>query len=112
MNFWATWCDSCKEEKPYLYSLYSNLKQSPGFVFVSILYNDDINNALQYEKANSFNFPVFTDPGGKAAWSYGLTGVPESFIIDKSGRLKDKVIGPMDWSSPQVAVYFQNLLKE
>lgn len=112
VNFWATWCDSCKEEKPYMASLYSNLKENPDFAFVSILYNDDINNALEYERKNSYDFPVFIDPGGKAAVSYGLTGVPESFIIDKNGKLKDKVIGPMDWSAPQVALYFQNLLKE
>ena len=112
VNFWATWCPSCVEEKPYMLYLVSLLRDSPDFRFVSILYRDDINNALMYQKSHSAVFPVYMDPQGKAALSYGLTGVPESFVIDKTGILREKVIGPENWASPQVLGYFQSLLRE
>lgn len=112
VNFWATWCASCAEEKPHLFSLYSRLKDNPDFRFVSILFRDDINKALMFQKAHSMAFPVYLDPGGEAAFSYGLTGVPETFIIDKQGILRKKIIGPENWASPQVLAYFRDLLED
>jgi cytochrome c biogenesis protein CcmG/thiol:disulfide interchange protein DsbE len=116
VNFWATWCDSCKEEKPYMLRLYSLLKDNPDFRFVSILYKDDMKKAIAYEQANFVSFPVFSDPGGAAAISYGLTGVPESYIVDKNGMLREKIVGPLvgpnNWSSPRSQAFFRDLLNE
>ncbi len=112
LNFWATWCPPCREEVPSLSSLYSRFKGNPDFKLVSVVYNDDPAGARQFLAANHFDFPVYSDPGGMAAVQYGLTGVPETSIIDKKGILQGRVIGPMDWNSPEVVSDINNLLRE
>ncbi|MCE5312156.1 MAG: TlpA family protein disulfide reductase [Nitrospiraceae bacterium] len=99
LNFWATWCDSCKTENPTIQNLINLEKNNPDFVFLTILYNDRADNAREYMRKNSFTFPVLID-NAKTAKNYGLTGVPETFIIDAKGIVRDKIVGPFRWDSP------------
>jgi peroxiredoxin len=62
-------------------------------------------------KESGFNLPVYTDPDGKASRSYGITGVPETFVIDKNGILVKKVIGPLAWDSAEAISFIENLMK-
>ena len=62
-------------------------------------------------KETGFSLPTYTDPDGKAAKTYGVTGVPETFIIDKNGILVKKVIGGFAWDSPDAVSFLQNLTK-
>jgi cytochrome c biogenesis protein CcmG/thiol:disulfide interchange protein DsbE len=112
VNFWATWCTSCVEEMPTLERLAEVLSGNPHFKIVTILYRDDLDRAVQYLKQNGYIFPVYVNPDGKAPRLFGITGVPETFIIDKKGVLRDKVIGPADWDSPQVVSSLQALINE
>jgi peroxiredoxin len=59
----------------------------------------------------NLTFPALLDPKEKIRSLYGITGVPESFIVDREGILVNKVIGPMDWSSPKVFDFFQELIQ-
>lgn len=111
LNFWASWCDSCKEENPSINNLYNAQKGNDKFVFLSVLYNDDPAKALEYMKANGFNFPVLPDTKNLTA-QYGLTGVPETFIIDKKGIIKQKVVGPIKWDTPDVLAAIAKLVNE
>jgi hypothetical protein len=63
-------------------------------------------------KENGYTFPVYLNPDGSAAKYFGITGVPETFIIDKKGGLRDKVIGPEDWNSPAAIEKFQTIIDE
>ncbi|MBZ0158162.1 MAG: TlpA family protein disulfide reductase [Alphaproteobacteria bacterium] len=109
VNFWASWCDSCKEENPSIQSLLNAEKGNDKLVFVSILYNDEPAKALAYMKASNLSFPVLVDTMN--LWkTYGLTGVPETFIIDKKGILQQKVVGPMQWDSPDVRAALEKLV--
>jgi hypothetical protein len=63
-------------------------------------------------KSHGYTFPVFLNPDEYAARTFGLTGVPETFIIDKKGILRDKVIGPADWDTPRVIDAFNSLINE
>jgi len=63
-------------------------------------------------KENGYTFPVYLNPDESAAGIFGITGVPETFIIDKKGILRNKVIGPADWDSPRVIESFQTLINE
>jgi cytochrome c biogenesis protein CcmG/thiol:disulfide interchange protein DsbE len=112
VNFWATWCTSCVEEMPALERLAEVLSGNPHFKIVTILYRDDLERASQYLKQNGYIFPVYVNPDGNAPGLFGITGVPETFIIDKKGVLRDKVIGPADWDSPQVVSSLQALINE
>lgn len=98
INFWATWCPPCQEEMPSMEALYQGMKNAP-FQMLSVLNNDDPEFARQMGKKIGFTFPVLKDPESKIAGQYGITGVPETFIIDPQGILREKFLGPRPWNS-------------
>ncbi|MEW5744351.1 MAG: TlpA disulfide reductase family protein [Nitrospirota bacterium] len=111
LNFWATWCDTCKQENPSLQALMNAEKENDRFVFLTVLYKDTPANAKEYLKANGFTFPVLIDTNNVGR-AYGLTGVPETFLIDKRGIIQEKVIGPMEWNTPEVRAVLAKLANE
>ena len=112
INFWASWCPPCKEEMPSLEALHRELRSDSRFAMLTILYNDDPINAIDYMKANGYTFPVVTDHDGISAKRYNVTGVPETYVIDKKGTLRKRVIGAADWNSPEAKTYINALLLE
>jgi peroxiredoxin len=75
--------------------------QMPGdyFQMITVLYNDRPEYAQNVMKKAGATFPVLLDPEADTARLYGLTGVPETFIIDPKGILQQKIIGPRNWQS-------------
>lgn len=112
INFWATWCTSCVDEMPGLERMHRILSKNPSFKFVSILYKDNPDRANRFMQQNGFTFPVYLNPDESAARTFGITGIPETFIIDKHGLLRHKIIGPAEWDSPRALEILQNLLNE
>lgn len=108
LNIWASWCETCKEELPSIQNLIKIEKDNTKLIFISVLYNDNPEKALAYMKANGFVFPVLMDTGGIAAL-YGITGVPETYIIDKKGIIRQHVVGPLQWDSPDVRAVLTRL---
>lgn len=101
LHFWATWCTTCEQENPTLQRLLQAERENPQFVILSVLVRDDAAKAKAYMAQRGFNFPVLPDDK-KVSMQYGLTGVPETFLIDKSGTIRDKVIGPNTWDTAEV----------
>lgn len=64
-----------------------------------------------YFRASGNRLPAYTDQDGKAATAYGVTGFPETFIIDRNGIIIKKVVGPLDWSDPQTLAFLEGLMK-
>lgn len=112
INFWATWCQPCREEMPSIEGLFKHFMDNKDFVMLTILFRDDPQTGINYLKQNRFNFPLMLDMGGQAARAYGLTGVPETYIVDKKGILREKIIGPYQWDSPETLELISRLLKE
>lgn len=111
VNFWASWCQPCKDEMPSIENVYRSISDG-NFRMITILYKDSPAKAAEYMKAHGYTFPVFTDsPGGDAAAAFGVTGVPETYIIDKHGVLKKRVIGPAEWNAPEERSFIDSLLK-
>ncbi len=112
INFWATWCDTCKEEMPGLQLLYDVKGDNPGFQLVTVVYDDDPLRAVKYLADNNFTLPLYIDGDGSAARAYGLTGVPETYIVGKKGILRRKIIGPADFKDPGAVAFINKLLEE
>jgi cytochrome c biogenesis protein CcmG/thiol:disulfide interchange protein DsbE len=112
INVWATWCGPCIEELPSIEELFRHFSGNPQFKFISILFKDNRQSAQGYMKENSYTFPVYINPDGSAVKKLRITGVPETFIIDKKGILRNKVIGPGEWNSPTVIEALERLIKE
>lgn len=111
LNFWASWCAPCLEEIPSMVTLHGMLP-SEYFAMVTILYNDRPDYAQNVVNKSGAKFPVLLDPDAKMARAYGLTGVPETFIIDPQGVLREKFIGPKDWKSDDAVALIEHYFPE
>lgn len=112
INFWASWCPPCKEEMPSIESLFKSMSGNEKFQMITILYEDPYQNGIAYMKQYGYTFPVYSDINGTTAQNFGVTGVPETYIIDRKGNLRKRVIGPAEWNSPEAKNFINSLLNE
>jgi peroxiredoxin len=109
LNFWATWCPPCKEEIPSMMKLNQKMAGKP-FQMLAVSIDEGGKDAVTaFFKSSGFNLPFLNDPEQKLGKVYGITGVPETFIIDKQGLVVKKVIGGMDWVSADSIQFFSDL---
>lgn len=97
INFWTSWCDSCKLEMPELQKFYEDHKNEIAFLAINITYNDNITKVQKFLQTIQATFPVLLDEDSKTSVteSYQVTAIPTSFFIDKDGVIRDIHIGPM-----------------
>lgn len=111
LNFWATWCPPCREEIPSMMKLNSAMAGKP-FQMIAVSIDEGGVAAIDsFFSSSGLSLPAYTDPEGKAAKAYGITGVPETFIIDKKGVIVKKVVGGLAWDSAEVAGFLEGLMK-
>ena len=112
LNIWATWCAPCVEEMPSMEKLHQELKDEK-FVILAVSIDESGAKAVRpFMKKHKLSFPALIDSAGTLNNLYRTTGVPESFIIDKQGRILEEIIGPRDWAAPGALKYFRSLLQE
>ncbi len=112
LNFWATWCPPCREEIPSMMKLNSFMTGKP-FQMVAISVDEGGRKDIEsFFKESGFSLPTYLDESGASTKSYGITGVPESFIIDKQGVLVKKIIGGYAWDSPETVSFLEGLMKQ
>ncbi len=93
VNFWASWCyPACYEEAPVLEQGWRRYKER-GVVVLGVDIQDTEEAARKFVKEFSLSFPNGPDPAGKISVDYGVYGVPETFFIDKAGRIRRKHVG-------------------
>jgi len=109
INFWATWCSTCKWERPYKERLYEKMQGRP-FQMLGILFRDDPRNLQIYFKKYTVSPPTLISTDNRVGRLYGVTGVPETFIIDKEGILRKKFVGPRKWDSPEIIAMIEKWL--
>jgi thiol-disulfide isomerase/thioredoxin len=99
LNIWATWCEPCKVEMPSLEQLEKEVgPQGLRIVAVSIDEGgDDV--VRQFARDYGLTFRILHDQSGKIQRIYQTTGVPESFVINRQGKIVKKVIGAADWDA-------------
>ena len=110
VNIWATWCRPCVAEMPSMEKLYQELKGEAFEILAVSIDTEGGGVVVPFMRKHGLTFPALIDPQGTTKTAYNLTGVPESFIIDKKGGLAKKIIGPLDWASPEVLDYFRSLI--
>jgi peroxiredoxin len=111
LNIWATWCGPCREEMPSMETLYDELKNNKDFVMLAVSQDTKGKSAVvPYVEKNGYHFKILLDPENKVGGSYGVSGVPETFIIDRKGRIVAHHMGAFDWSRPDVKEALQELL--
>lgn len=103
LNFWSTWCQPCRLEHPHLVRA-AELYGPRGVRFYGVLYSDEPANAERFLKQNGAAFPVLHDPLQRVAIDYGVAGVPETFVLDREGRVVQKFIGPVSFGELQAVL--------
>ena len=109
LNFWASWCPPCVEEMPALSRLHQQISASGGMV-LGISVDDDEAKYQKFLQDHQITFPNYRDPDRRLSTLYGTFKYPETFIIDRQGRLVRKIIGPLEWDDPQVLDFLTRLL--
>lgn len=112
VNVWATWCPPCVDEMPSMEKLYQEFKNERFEILAVSIDSDGIAAVPPFMQKHGLTFPVLLDSQASIRSSYGTTGVPETFIIDKQGILVKKVIGPLNWAAPEILDYIRNLIRE
>jgi len=85
VNFFASWCDPCAQEAPLLDRLQRTLA-GRGTV-VGVAWNDAAGDTRRFVRVHDLSYPVLRDVDGAFARAYGVTGVPETFVLDARGRI-------------------------
>jgi cytochrome c biogenesis protein CcmG/thiol:disulfide interchange protein DsbE len=95
MNFWASWCLSCRDEHAVLSAIAERYRGKPVH-FYGVLYNDQPSRGTEWiQQMGGQTYPSLIDPGTRVAIDYGLYGVPETFFIGRDGRVAYKYTGPV-----------------
>jgi cytochrome c biogenesis protein CcmG/thiol:disulfide interchange protein DsbE len=95
VNFWASWCyPACYEEAPSLERAWKAYKDR-GLVLIGVNYQDKEEPARRFLTQFGHTFPNAPDPGSRVSVDYGVYGVPETYFIDKKGRVRFKQVGPV-----------------
>ena len=118
LNVWATWCPPCRIEMPSMERLHRKLAGT-DFRIVAVSVDGDAFYSAQQQGPREImafvndmglTFDILHDPSGTIRNSYQITGVPESFVIDKGGVIVKKVIGAAEWDGPVNEALIRRLL--
>ena len=93
-NFWATWCPPCEDEMPDLQAVWEEYS-SEGVSLVGIAYQDEEEAVREMASRFEISYPLGMDDGDRISSAYGITGVPETYVLDPEGRLSYFHIGPV-----------------
>lgn len=110
LNLWATWCAPCREEMPSMEMLQ---REMAGQDFVIVAVSEDANGAeavRPFVSEFGFTFPILLSPNGEVGRKYGITGYPETFIIDKTGKVVVHYVGPRNWADGGVRAMLRGLI--
>jgi peroxiredoxin len=110
LNVWTTWCEPCRVEMPAMEQLYQRLA-GDDFVMLAVSADADGHSVVAPFVAQlHLSFPILLDPDGQVVSRYRVTGYPESFVIDRDGRVLAHVIGPRHWSDPRHEAALRQLI--
>jgi thiol-disulfide isomerase/thioredoxin len=106
LNFWATWCAPCVEEMPSLLELHH---ERPDLVILAVSIDENPDAYSRFLLRHHMDLITVRDPAQKAAHLFHTEGWPETYIIDRNGVIRRKVVGPQDWGSPEIRAYLKSL---
>ena len=111
LNFWSTSCPPCVAELPSLNTLYRNLAGS-GLAVFGIALDTSAAPVRELARRQHIEYPLLMDSSKEVYFdTYGLFGQPISVLIDRLGVVREKIVGQVDWASPEMRTKINTLLK-
>ncbi|MCC7209080.1 MAG: TlpA family protein disulfide reductase [Anaerolineae bacterium] len=96
LNFWAGWCGPCRDEAPDLQAAWERYQPSGEVVFLGVAWSDMERSARDFLTQFGITYPTGLDVGTRISEQYRITGIPETFFIDRDGDVRYFVMRPMD----------------
>ena len=111
LNFWTTWCPTCRIEMPSMEKLHQRLKNK-NFAMVTINLQESASQVKAFFKEFKLTFTALLDSTGEVGASFGIRAIPTTYILDKTGRIIGLVSGPREWDSKAAISLFENLIDD
>jgi len=111
VNFWATWCDPCREEMPSFERLRAKLDGKP-FEVITVNYGEGVAKINEFMRRHRLSLTVLLDPDKEAAAAWKAGGLPMTFLVDAQGKVRYSAFGECDWSVGEPLRIVENLLAE
>jgi peroxiredoxin len=110
VHFWATWCPPCVEELPTLERLYTEYAGKDLEILAVSVDEGGAGAVVPFLRKNGFSLPVLLNPDQSVSKAYGTFKFPETYLVDREGIVRKKVIGAVDWMSPSAREIIQAML--
>ena len=109
LNFWTTWCPTCRIEVPSMEKLHQKFKNK-DFAMVTVNLRESASKVKAFFKKFKLTFTALLDSTGEVGASFGIRAIPTTYILDKTGRIIGRVNGPREWDSKAAIALFENLM--
>jgi peroxiredoxin len=109
VNFWATWCEPCREEMPSMEALRAGLQGRP-FVVLAVNVGEGARAARGFGDKMSLRFPLLLDRDTKTTRAWGARVLPASFVVGPDGRIRYSYLGAIDWTGAPVKSAIERLM--
>ena len=94
VNFWASWCGPCEDEAATVEMAWRRWS-GQGVRFIGVDSQDSTDEASAFVEEHGLTYPIGVDPDGRTAREYGVSAMPQTFVISPDGRVSDLIIGPV-----------------
>ncbi len=101
VNFWATWCEPCREEMPALQALQNKMGQE-RLVVLTVNYGESAEKVQQFVRNVPIDLPILLDRHTEAAKAWQVRVLPTSFVLGQDGQIRYSAVGLLDWGGAQV----------
>ena len=109
LNFWTTWCPSCRVEMPSMERLHRRFKDK-GFVMVAINLQESRKQVKGFFRKQDLTFMSLLDKDGKVGTRFGIRNIPTTYILDKKGKILGAAMGAREWDSKEAIELFEHLI--
>jgi thiol-disulfide isomerase/thioredoxin len=111
VNFWASWCPLCLVEMPAMNRLALAMNRRP-FVLLAVNAGEPPGWVLGFIKKTRPSVAVGLDPSATYMHAWGAVVLPTSYLVDKAGRIRYTLVGPVEWDAPEMIAIINKLMTE
>lgn len=113
LNFWATWCPPCIKEMPSMQRLQDQFNEQE-FQVVAVNMGQSVTTVESFilELDYDFTLPVYLDEKGEAFSTLSIGGMPSSFLLDRNGKIVERIVGAREWDHPANIAALKKMLQE
>jgi len=108
LNFWATWCPPCVEEAPSL-EAFAEATRGHGVTVIGVSVDQNVDKLREFVSRHRLSFAIVRDPDQALASRFGTYKFPETYMLDRDGKVAEKIIGPIDWQDPRMLSFVHAL---